>query len=98
MIKPAMGEKRVCASCAARFYDLSRDPIRCPKCAAVFVVAPPPARRGSRAAALRRTPVVVAPAAEPEGDAEAANGDVPLLEAEDADEEAADEEALQKDE
>lgn len=39
MAKPELGTKRVCASCGAKFYDLSKDPITCPKCSAVFTVA-----------------------------------------------------------
>jgi uncharacterized protein (TIGR02300 family) len=34
--KPDLGTKRLCASCGAKFYDLSKDPIVCPKCATVF--------------------------------------------------------------
>jgi uncharacterized protein (TIGR02300 family) len=34
--KPEWGVKRVCQSCAAKFYDLGRSPITCPKCAAPF--------------------------------------------------------------
>ena len=40
MVKPELGAKRQCLSCATKFYDLNRDPILCPKCAAVFHVAP----------------------------------------------------------
>ncbi|MBE9552875.1 MAG: TIGR02300 family protein [Proteobacteria bacterium] len=36
MAKPEWGTKRICQSCSAPFYDLRRDPIVCPKCAAVF--------------------------------------------------------------
>jgi len=36
--KTELGTKRQCQSCGARFYDLQRDPITCPKCSAVFVV------------------------------------------------------------
>jgi uncharacterized protein (TIGR02300 family) len=32
MAKPEWGTKRQCLSCAARFYDLGRAPIVCPKC------------------------------------------------------------------
>jgi uncharacterized protein (TIGR02300 family) len=32
----ALGVRRVCQSCQARFYDLKRKPITCPKCEAVF--------------------------------------------------------------
>ncbi len=35
-IKAARGTKRVCQSCGSKFYDLSRDPITCPICHAVF--------------------------------------------------------------
>ncbi len=36
MAKPEWGVKRVCQSCAAKFYDLRRSPITCPKCGAPF--------------------------------------------------------------
>ena len=49
MSKPARGTKRVCPSCGARFYDLSRTPITCPVCQAVYQVTPPPSRRSERA-------------------------------------------------
>ena len=26
------GKKRICASCQAKFYDLNKDPVICPKC------------------------------------------------------------------
>lgn len=32
MAKAKWGTKRICHSCAARFYDLQHDPIVCPKC------------------------------------------------------------------
>ncbi len=32
MAKPELGTKRVCVSCAARFFDLTRQPAVCPKC------------------------------------------------------------------
>jgi uncharacterized protein (TIGR02300 family) len=34
--KPEWGTKRLCTSCGARFYDLNRQPIGCPKCHAVL--------------------------------------------------------------
>lgn len=37
--KPELGMKRQCLSCAAKFYDLGRDPIICPKCGAQFQLA-----------------------------------------------------------
>lgn len=32
MPKEEWGVKRVCPSCAVRFYDLQRDPLTCPSC------------------------------------------------------------------
>ena len=40
MAKPELGTKRLCPGCGAKFYDLSKDPIVCPKCDTVFVAAP----------------------------------------------------------
>jgi len=37
--KPELGSKRQCQSCSAKFFDLNRDPIICPKCGATFVAA-----------------------------------------------------------
>ncbi len=31
-LRPELGTKRTCQHCGARFYDLGRDPIVCPKC------------------------------------------------------------------
>jgi uncharacterized protein (TIGR02300 family) len=47
--KPELGNKRQCQSCGAKFFDLNRDPIVCPKCSAVFQVTAP-TRASSRAA------------------------------------------------
>lgn len=44
--KPELGTKRQCQSCGAKFYDLLRNPIVCPKCSAVFQVAQPKPSRG----------------------------------------------------
>lgn len=68
MAKPDLGTKRLCASCGAKFYDLSKTPIVCPKCETVFVVTPvssrsrpePAAAAAARAAAVVE-PEVVAP-------------------------------------
>jgi uncharacterized protein (TIGR02300 family) len=32
------GVKRVCPTCATRFYDLARDPMTCPNCGATFTL------------------------------------------------------------
>jgi uncharacterized protein (TIGR02300 family) len=36
LAKPEWGTKRICPSCGARYYDLLRDPIVCPKCNTPF--------------------------------------------------------------
>ena len=36
MAKPEWGTKRICPSCGARYYDLLRDPVTCPKCSTPF--------------------------------------------------------------
>ena len=33
--KPELGTKRLCAGCGAKYYDLNKDPIVCPKCRTV---------------------------------------------------------------
>lgn len=56
MAKPELGTKRLCASCGAKFYDLNHDPITCPKCSAVYEVAPI-VPRGGRPEPVTRGPV-----------------------------------------
>ena len=36
MAKAEWGLKRTCQSCGAKFYDMNRSPIACPKCGANF--------------------------------------------------------------
>ncbi len=38
MAKPELGTKRLCPSCGAKYYDLNRNPITCPKCGTLFEV------------------------------------------------------------
>ncbi len=47
MVEPKWGEKQICLSCDARFYDMLRSPIVCPKCETEFL--PVVSGRGSRA-------------------------------------------------
>jgi uncharacterized protein (TIGR02300 family) len=49
--KPELGLKRQCMSCGAKFYDLNKDPIVCPKCGTVFQTASAPTRVAPPAAA-----------------------------------------------
>jgi uncharacterized protein (TIGR02300 family) len=58
--KPELGTKRLCASCGAKFYDLNKDPIICPKCGTVYEVAAVAPRGRSD------TPRAAPQAAEPE--------------------------------
>lgn len=51
MSKAELGTKRICGSCGAKFYDLLKSEIVCPKCAAVFVPPPPTPVRPRRASA-----------------------------------------------
>ena len=51
MRAPELGEKRACAACAARFYDLRRKPAVCPICQAV---QPPERPRAARGAVVSR--------------------------------------------
>jgi len=45
MVKPELGTKRVCVSCGARFYDLTKLPAVCPKCGTEQPVEQPRPRR-----------------------------------------------------
>jgi uncharacterized protein (TIGR02300 family) len=51
--KPELGTKRLCGNCGAKFYDLNKDPIVCPKCATVMALAAVAARARPEAAAPR---------------------------------------------
>ncbi len=39
MAKPDLGIKRQCQNCGAKFFDLGRSPILCPKCGTTFQAA-----------------------------------------------------------
>jgi hypothetical protein len=45
LAKTDLGEKQICPSCGAKFYDLRKRPATCPKCATAF----DPAEEGVRA-------------------------------------------------
>ena len=53
MAKPELGTKRLCGNCAAKFYDLSKDPIVCPKCQTVLTPVVVSARSRPEPAAAR---------------------------------------------
>ena len=37
LAKPELGSKHQCQNCGAKFFDLNKDPIVCPKCGTVFL-------------------------------------------------------------
>ena len=39
MAKVELGTKRQCQNCGAKFFDLNKDPIVCPKCGTIFLGA-----------------------------------------------------------
>ncbi len=57
MAKPELGTKRVCVSCASRFYDLAKQPAVCPKCGTEQPAEQPRLRRpGGNVAEEKRRP------------------------------------------
>ena len=70
MAKPELGGKRQCQNCGAKFFDLNREPIVCPKCGTVFQAM-------TRGPAARR--------AAPDDEAEADPANVEIVSLEDAD-------------
>ena len=75
---PGVGSKRVCVSCATRFYDLERLPPVCPKCGTEQppeAPRPPPMRRSPARNRMTKPPAPVARDAEDDG--------APVLESDD---------------
>ena len=69
--KPSLGEKWECFSCGAKFYDLNKEDVICPKCEADQSDRPKTTRGGSqRAQEKPRLPVVPPRAAATEEDDE----------------------------
>lgn len=66
MAKPELGIKRVCVSCGARFYDLTKVPAVCPKCATEQPAEQPRARRagGNVLEEKRRAKIIPVPGLE----------------------------------
>ena len=54
MAKPEWGTKRMCQSCATKFYDLGKEPVACPSCGAVLDLKA--ARTSSSASAAKAKP------------------------------------------
>ncbi len=62
MAKPELGTKRVCVACGARFYDLTKVPAICPKCATEQPIEQPRPRRTGGNVTEDRRPKKPAPA------------------------------------
>ena len=91
MVKASWGTKRTCQNCAARFYDLNKSPIKCPKCGREhdredFVKV----RRGRASAAATAASAAAAAAAAKLALAKTKKAEDPALEDEAADIEADD--------
>ena len=96
MAKPEWGIKRICPSCGARYYDLMRDPVVCPKCSTPFdPEAFLKARRARPAAPVEKELV---PVAGDDLDADVESEEVEAAEEEEEDEGVPVEEAEEEDE
>ncbi len=94
---PGIGSKRVCVSCATRFYDLARTPPVCPKCGTEQppeAPRPPPMRRAPAtrhrmmkgpAPVAREADDDAAPVLDPDDDEVEADEDADVPEVEDDD-------------
>jgi uncharacterized protein (TIGR02300 family) len=60
--KPNWGLKRTCQSCGARFYDLNKEEIVCPKCSAEFDPEAILKTKRAKSPAAAARPVAVVPA------------------------------------
>jgi uncharacterized protein (TIGR02300 family) len=83
MSKPEWGVKRICPSCSARFYDLCRQPIVCPKCANTFEPDAFVKKRRGRPPASEVKPLPKPAALDESLDLELAEDLAPLEEADD---------------
>lgn len=79
MSQPDWGTKRICQSCATKFYDFGKSPIACPKCSAVFDPEILLKSRRSRPAAPPKPSKPVAPAKVPANDEDEDEDDADLV-------------------
>jgi uncharacterized protein (TIGR02300 family) len=85
--KAELGTKRLCPNCGARYYDLNRAPIVCPRCGTAFEVS----------SAKARPQTVAAPEANDEPEVKAEAPPAEFVSLEEADEEAAESGAVKID-
>ena len=98
MAKAALGQKRVCLHCGARFYDLNRQPIICPSCGTSFEPEAFVRTKRSRPAPVEAPKAVVArpaPVKEPDTEAEVDVDDVLPADEEEGETEAEEEEVIE---
>ncbi len=88
--KAELGTKRLCPNCGAKYYDLNKDPIVCPRCGTAFEVSTPPKARPQTASAEPKKE-------EPKEEAEAEAPAAEFVSLEEADEETADSGAVEID-
>lgn len=87
MVNAELGTKRTCPSCAARFYDLLKDPITCPKCGTSFIAHAILPSKGDYPGAA---PVAAPKPRVAEESEDAETGDVELISLEDVEEDGKD--------
>ncbi|SNY91723.1 TIGR02300 family protein [Cohaesibacter sp. ES.047] len=83
MARPELGTKRVCGECGAKYYDLNRNPITCPKCGTIFEL--------SKSAKIEAEEVAAEEEVVVEADAKAEEAEAEVISLEDADAEQASE-------
>jgi uncharacterized protein (TIGR02300 family) len=83
VVNAELGTKRTCPSCAARFYDLLKEPITCPKCGTSFIAQAILPSKGDFPGAA---PVPVAKPREKDESEDAETGDVELVSLEEVEE------------
>jgi uncharacterized protein (TIGR02300 family) len=86
--KPELGTKRLCANCSAKFYDLNKNPIVCPKCHTTMELSAAPSRPTRPEPAAAAAPVARAPAPVAEETLVPETPDAEFVSLEDADAEA----------
>jgi len=96
LAKAALGQKRVCLHCGARFYDLNKHPIVCPSCGTTFEPEAFVRTRRSRPAPVEAPKAVVArPVVAEEADVDVDVDDVLPADEEEGEAEAEEEEVLE---
>jgi uncharacterized protein (TIGR02300 family) len=83
MSKPEWGCKRICPNCNARFYDMRRQPIVCPKCSTTFDPEALIKKRRGRPPATETKPAVLSPELDDSLDLDLAEEIEPLHESDD---------------